>query len=66
MAKSATTSLNEIHEEIRELRSLYKQLLDRLIPLEEPTEEERRSIEESDEIASEKELRKVLGLRNRN
>lgn len=51
-----------VFKEIRELRALYKQLLDRLVPVEEPTREERRAIEESDEIASEKELRKALGL----
>ena len=62
MAKSAS-SLREIHEEIRELRTLYKQLLDRLVPVEEPTQEERRAIEESDEIASEKELRKAFAIR---
>lgn len=66
MAKSsASSSLREIHEEIKELRTLYKQLLDRLVPVEEPTLEERKAIEETDEIVGEKELRKELGLRSR-
>jgi archaellum component FlaC len=62
---SSSSSLREIHEEIRELRTLYKQLLDRLVPVEEPTQEEKKAIEETDEIADEKELRKALGFRSR-
>jgi archaellum component FlaC len=58
-------SLDQIHQEIKELRELYKRLLDRLVPIDEPTEEEKRAIEESDEIAGEEELRKALGLRDR-
>jgi len=53
--------LKDIREELKELRLLYKELVERLIPLEEPTEEERRAIREKDEIASEKELMKALG-----
>jgi hypothetical protein len=60
MAKSV--SLRDIHEEIRELRLLYKHLVDRLIPIEEATREEKRAIEERDEIISERELLKTLGV----
>lgn len=56
--------LKDIREELKELRLLYKELVERLIPLEEPTEEERRAIREKDEIASEKELMKTLGRTN--
>ncbi len=61
MAKSV--SLRDIHDEIKELRILYHLLVDRLIPLEEPTEEERRAIEEADEIADERELLRTIGVR---
>ena len=61
MAKSV--SLRDIHDEIKELRILYQLLVDRLIPLEEPTEEERRAIEEADEIADERELLRTIGVR---
>ena len=53
--------LKDIREELRELRLLYKQLVDKLVPLEEPTREERKAITEKDEIADEKELMKTLG-----
>ena len=51
----------DIREELRELRLLYKELVDRLMPVEEPSEEEREAIEGRDEIADEKELMKALG-----
>jgi predicted nucleic acid-binding Zn-ribbon protein len=54
-SQSFRPSIREIHKEIKELRMLYKQLLDRLVPLAEATQEERKAIEETDEIASEKE-----------
>jgi len=53
--------LKDIREELKELRLLYKELVEKLIPVEEPTEEERKAIREKDEIASEKELMKALG-----
>ena len=43
---------------------LYKQLAEKLIPVEEPTLEERKAIEEKDELANEKELMKALGKTN--
>ncbi|MEM3463675.1 MAG: hypothetical protein QXL91_02325 [Candidatus Bathyarchaeia archaeon] len=52
--------LEEIRKELRELRLLYKELVEKLIPVEKPTPEERKAIEEKDEIANEKELKKAL------
>ncbi|MBI2185239.1 MAG: hypothetical protein HYU39_09825 [Thaumarchaeota archaeon] len=59
---ASSVSLEDIHEEIRELRLLYKQLVDRLISLEEATKEEKRAIRERDEIADEPELLKTIGV----
>jgi len=56
--------LKDIREELKELRLLYKELVEKLIPVEEPTEEEKKAIEEKDEIANEKELMKALGKTN--
>ena len=53
--------LRDIREELKELRLLYKELVEKLIPIEEPSEEERKAIEEDDEIADEKKLMKTLG-----
>lgn len=62
MAKSV--SLKDIHEEVKELRLLYKHLVDRLIPVEEPTRGEKKAIEERDEVAEEREFLKTLGVRS--
>jgi len=56
--------LKDIREELRELRLLYKELVEKLIPVEGASEEERKAIEEKDEIAEEKELMKALGKTN--
>lgn len=64
MAKSVT--LKDVQEEVRELRMLYKQMLDRLVPTEVPTKEERKAIAERGEIAEERELMKALGVHRRN
>ncbi len=64
MAKADQT-LHEIREEVRELRVLYKSIIDRLVPEEKRTKQERRAIEETDEVASERELTKALGVRGR-
>ena len=53
-------TLSEIRDELKELRLLYRELVDRLIPLEEPEADERRAIEEEDEIVSEEDLLRVL------
>jgi archaellum component FlaC len=52
--------LNQIREELRELRLLYKELAERLIPVGESEPDERRAIEEEDELANEDELFKAL------
>jgi archaellum component FlaC len=52
--------LNQIREELRELRLLYKELAEGLIPVGEPEPDERRAIEDEDELASEDELLKAL------
>jgi hypothetical protein len=53
--------LKDIRKELEELRLLYKELVEKLVPTEQPTLEERKSIEEKDEVANEKELMKTLG-----
>jgi archaellum component FlaC len=53
--------LEEIREELQEIKLLYKELVDKLIPVEEATQKEKRAIEEKDEVADEKELMQTLG-----
>jgi hypothetical protein len=48
--------LKDIRKELKELKLLYKELVEKLIPTEQPTSEERRAIQEKDEIADEEEL----------
>jgi len=57
--------LSEIRDELKELRLLYRELVDRLIPVEEPEVDERRAIEEEDEVVSEEDLLRVLREVNR-
>ena len=64
MAKSVT--LKDIQDEVRELRILYKEMLDRILPSAEPTKVERKAISERDEIVHERELMKALGIHRRN
>jgi len=52
--------LNEIRNELKELTLLYRELVDGLIPVEEPEVDERRAIEEEDEVVGEDELFRVL------
>ena len=56
--------LKDIREELKELTLLYKQLVEKLVPTENPTEEEKKAIEEEDETCDEKELMKALGKAN--
>ncbi len=56
--------LKDIRKELRELRLLYKELVEKLIPTEQPTPEERKAIEDKNEVANEKELMKALGKTN--
>jgi hypothetical protein len=55
--------LEDIRKELRELRLLYKELVEKLVPTEKPTPEERKAIEENDEKADEKKLMEALGKR---
>jgi hypothetical protein len=52
--------LEEIREELRELRLLYKELVEKLVPVEEALDDEKEAIEASDEIVSEEEVMKAL------
>jgi hypothetical protein len=52
--------LKEIRDELREIKLLYKELVEKLIPEEEPLENEKEAIEVSDEIVSEEEMMKAL------
>jgi archaellum component FlaC len=52
--------LNQIREELKELRLLYKELAEKLIPVEEPEPDERNAVEGEDELASEDELFQAL------
>jgi len=62
---SVSQTLNEIREEVRELRLLYKELVNKLVPVEEATKEEKRAIKEADDVASEEGLTKALAVRSR-
>ena len=55
-----TVLLKEIREELREIKLLYKGLVERLMSVEEPLEDEKEAIESSDETVSEKEIMEVL------
>jgi len=57
----STKVLQGILEELQEIKLLYKELVDKLVPTEEATEEEKRAIGEKDEVADEKELMQTLG-----
>ena len=52
--------LKGIREELREIKLLYKGLIERLIPVKEPLEDEKEAIESSDETAGEKEIMEAL------
>jgi hypothetical protein len=56
----STKVLEEILEELQEIKLLYNELNDKLIPVEKATEQEKKTIEEKDEVADEKELMKTL------
>jgi hypothetical protein len=57
----STRVLEDIREELKEIKLLYKELVEKLVPVEEPTKEEKKAIREKDEVASEEELMKTLG-----
>ena len=49
-----------IRNEIRELRMLYKNLIDKMVPLEAPTSSDKSSIKKKEGLASESSLMKAL------
>jgi hypothetical protein len=53
--------LEDILEELKEIKLLYKELIQKLIPTEKAAPEEKKAIEEKDETANEEELMKALG-----
>jgi hypothetical protein len=55
-------ALEIILEELQEIKLLYKELLEKFICTEEPTEEEKKAIAEKDNVASEEELLEILWL----
>jgi archaellum component FlaC len=57
----STKVLEEIREELQEIKHLYKELVDKLIAVEEATQKEKKAIDETDEVADEKELLQTLG-----
>jgi hypothetical protein len=50
------TILKEIREELKEIKLLYKELVEKLVPVEEPLEDEKEAIESSDEVVGEEEI----------
>jgi len=53
-------TLEEILVELRELRTLYKNLVDSLVPVDKPTPKEVEAIEGEDEDVDEEELNRIL------
>ena len=60
----STKVLQGILEELQEIKLLYKELVEKLIPVEKPTKEEKKAMEQEDEVADEDELMKVLGCKH--
>ena len=56
----STKELRAIRNEIKELRILYKNLIERVIPLEEPTADDKRAIKKKERIVEEDELIRAL------
>ncbi len=56
----STKELKMIRDEIKELRLLYKNLVDKVIPLEEPTPSDKSAIKKKEKIVKESSLMKAL------
>ena len=56
----STKEFKIIRDEIKELRLLYKNLIDKITPLEEPTTSDKSSIKKKETIVSESSLMKAL------
>jgi hypothetical protein len=52
--------IKEIKKDLNILTKLYSRFIDRILPEEEPEEEDLKAIESEDEIINEKELLKAL------
>jgi hypothetical protein len=52
--------LKEIRDELREIKLLYKELVEKLIPEEEPLEDEKEAIEARHEVVSEEKITRAL------
>ncbi|MCS4538323.1 MAG: hypothetical protein HYY67_05650 [Thaumarchaeota archaeon] len=52
--------LKGIRNELRQLRLMYKQLAEKVVPVVEPDEVENKAIRQQDKIVSEKELLKAV------
>lgn len=50
----------EVETLLNEIRLLYRELVERLIPVDEPLSDEKEAIESKDEIVGEEELMKAL------
>ncbi|MCZ7402641.1 MAG: hypothetical protein O8C61_10510 [Candidatus Methanoperedens sp.] len=60
METETVTELRKIRADLDMLTNLYAKLIDRLIPEEEPEEQDLKSIRSKDKIVSESELFKAL------
>ena len=60
------TTFEEILVELRELRTLYKTLVDSIVPVEKPTPEEVKAIEGQDEDVDEQEFKRILAKKHAN
>jgi hypothetical protein len=56
----STKKLKMIRDEIKELRLLYKNLVDKAIPIEEPTSSDKSAIKKKEKIVKESSLMKAL------
>lgn len=56
----STKEFKIIRNEIRELRMLYKNLIDKIVPLEEPTTNDKSAIKKKEELVNESSLLKTL------
>lgn len=56
----STKEFKIIRNEIRELRILYKNLIDKIVPLEEPTPNDKSAIKKKEEVVDESSLMKTL------
>ena len=60
-----STTLEQIKDELKELRVLYEKLIDRLVPEDEPTREEKEALDSSDEIVDEAQMFEALSVHHR-